>query len=87
MDKRAQIKRGVFEEEMIRRNLNGGQVAEMLGITHKYLSYILNGERYPSSKIREKILHLFYPVKWDDIFFIVDAHNSSYSTTSKLGVS
>jgi len=71
MNTRVQIKRLAFEEEMAKRDLSSGQVCEMLGIHTTYLPKLLKGLGYPSSKLRKKIMGLFYPVEWSHIFFII----------------
>jgi len=71
------IKRDVFEREMIQRNLNVSRTAEMLGIHISYLSRLLKGENHPSSTIREKIMSLFHPIEWGEVFFICENDISS----------
>jgi len=75
MSIRVQIKRERFEEEMAKRNLSGGQLSEMLGISHTHLSQCIRGISHPSSKIREKILSILYPLQWEDIFFTLNSHS------------
>ena len=58
-------------EEMCRKNLSHGELAELLGISPGYLSQLLSGQRSPSANVRKLLLNVF-DVKFDDIFLFVE---------------
>lgn len=51
------LKALILKKHLARRNVSQNSFARRVGITSGYMSQILCGERNPSPKIRERILH------------------------------
>ena len=67
------------EKEIARRNLSKNMLAIKAGISSSYISQIFSGTRYPSPRIREKLLQALQPLTFDDIFTIEEVENNGFS--------
>ena len=54
---------------MARQNISQNELAKRLGITSGYMSQLVCGTRYPSPKVRQKILDVL-GIDFDDVFII-----------------
>ena len=61
-----------IEKLLARKNMSQNWLAAKIGISSGYISQLVNGERCPSPKIREKIQDVFKDKKFDDLFYIND---------------
>ena len=56
----------------VRRNMSQNMLAMRIGISSGYISQLMCGTRYASPKVRQKILDIFTPLTFDDLFIIED---------------
>jgi len=75
--KRVKLKSEFILEWMIRHNLSLRMMAKEIGVSVPFLSQMLNGNRCPSPRSRNKIQHYFEHVYmstniWDDLFEIIE---------------
>lgn len=54
---------------MARQNISQNELAKKLGITSGYMSQLVCGTRYPSPKVRQRILDVL-DMDFDDVFLI-----------------
>ena len=66
------VRQSEVEQLLTRRNLSQNAFAERLGISSGYLSQLLRGDRYPSARLRAKILRSLKNITFDEIFEIMD---------------
>ena len=55
---------------MAKRNMSQNMLAMRTGSSSGYISQLMRGARYPSPKIRQRILDVLSPLTFDDIFII-----------------
>jgi len=67
---KVKINKTVVEKEIARRNLSLNMLAIKAGISSGYISQLINGDRYPSPQLREKLQKALQPLTFDDIFII-----------------
>ena len=67
---------------LARRNMSQNSLAKMLGLSTGYMVQLMNGDRYPSPKLRQRILEILNPLSFDDLF-IVEHVNEEDSTANR----
>jgi transcriptional regulator with XRE-family HTH domain len=55
---------------LARRNLTQNELGRRAGVSSGHLSQIMNGGRFPSPAIRQRLMEILGPVDFDDIFEI-----------------
>jgi len=60
-----------------KRNMSQNMLAIRMGSSSGYISQIMRGTRYPSPKIRQKILEILSPLTFDDVFIIEEQQDES----------
>ncbi len=55
---------------LARKNLSQNWLAKRLCISSGYMAQILNGDKHPSPKVRERIQNYFKELEFDDLFNI-----------------
>ncbi len=64
------LKRQAVASILARKNKSQNWLAGRLGISSGYMSQLLNGERAPSPRMRDRILEYFESMSFDDLFSI-----------------
>jgi len=67
-------------EAMARHNLSQNDLARELGISSGYMSQLLCGTRYPSPRLRRRMLERLTPAGFNDLFYIENYGNDSHTT-------
>ncbi len=57
---------------LLQENISQNELAERLGISSGYMSQLVNGRRYPSPRLRKKMLHVFRSLTFGDLFYLED---------------
>ncbi len=60
---------------MDRRNLTQNQLADLLGLTSRYLSQVINGVKSPSAALRQRMQDVL-GAEFDDLFETVEARDA-----------
>lgn len=68
--KNVRIRKEQVELILTNKNKSHNWLADRANISKGYLSQIMNGDRYPSGKVREKILKVLKDSTFDEIFEI-----------------
>jgi transcriptional regulator with XRE-family HTH domain len=55
---------------LARRNMSQNSLAKLLGLSTGYMSQLMNGDRYPSPRLRRRILQTLNPLSFDDLFIV-----------------
>ena len=66
------VRQREVEQFLAKHNLSQGAFAARLGVSDGYMSQLLRGTRYPSAKLRARMLRSLRKATFDDIFEIVD---------------
>jgi transcriptional regulator with XRE-family HTH domain len=67
---RVRLNREFVELLLARRNISQNSLARSLGLSSGYLAQLMNGARYPSPRLRRRILEMLNPLSFDDLFII-----------------
>ncbi len=67
---KVRLNRRALERAIAKRNMSQNMLAMRTGSSGGYISQLMRGVRYPSPKIRQKILDALNPLTFDDIFII-----------------
>lgn len=67
---RVRVKNRTVWEMLARRNLTQNELGRRAGVSSGHLSQIMNGGRFPSPAIRQRLMEILGPVDFDDIFEI-----------------
>ena len=70
---RVRIRSRAVWEILTRRNMTQNDLAKVADLGSGHLSQIINGERFPSPPVRQRLLDALAPAKFDEIFEIEDA--------------
>ena len=62
---------------LARRNMSQNSLARMLGLSSGYMAQLMNGDRCPGPKLRQRILEILNPLSFDDLFIIEHSHGES----------
>ncbi len=54
------------------KGLSQNSLALNLGISSGYISQLLKGKRFPSPRMRKRLLNKFKGLKYDDLFEIIN---------------
>ena len=66
------LNRRVIQLAMLRRNMSQNMLAMKLGISSGYISQLMRGVRNASPGVRQKMLEVFSPMSFDELFVIKD---------------
>jgi len=80
---RVSINQQIFWHHMTCANVSQNQLAHELGVSSSYLSQIVNGRRFPSAKLRKKLLKYFEPLNFNDLFSLISEDNPTYPKVGK----
>jgi transcriptional regulator with XRE-family HTH domain len=69
------LKRGTIQVAMVRRNMSQNMLAMRIGISSGYISQLMRGTRHASPDVRKKLLDIFTPLTFDDLFTIAEGDN------------
>lgn len=64
------LKSESIKQILAKKNLSQNWLAERVGTTSGYMSQLMTGNRYPSPKMRKKIMACLQLCKFDDLFTI-----------------
>ena len=67
---KVKIKRETIEIVLAKKNISQNKLALELGISNGYMSQLLNGTRFPSPKLRDKILKSLKGHSFEDLFLM-----------------
>jgi transcriptional regulator with XRE-family HTH domain len=67
---KVRINRNVVYQLLGRRNISQRRLARSLGVSSGYMTQMLNGDRCPSARLRQKMLQVLNPLTFDDLFLI-----------------
>ncbi|MDO8688573.1 MAG: helix-turn-helix transcriptional regulator [Dehalococcoidia bacterium] len=67
---KVRLNRNVVYQLLGRRNISQRGLAVSLGVSSGYLTQLLNGERCPSARLRQKMLQVMNPLTFDDLFLM-----------------
>lgn len=67
---KVRINRNVVYQLLGRRNISQRRLAKSLGVSSGYMTQMLNGDRCPSARLRQKMLEVLNPLTFDDLFLI-----------------
>jgi transcriptional regulator with XRE-family HTH domain len=79
---KVRLNRDFLDILLARRNMSQNSLARMLGLSTGYVAQLMNGDRYPSPKLRQRILEILNPLSFDDLF-IVEHVNEEDSTANR----
>ncbi len=69
---KVRLNRRALELVIAKRNMSQNMLAIRTGSSGGYISQLMRGVRYPSPKIRQKILDALSPLTFDDLFIIIE---------------
>jgi len=69
---RAKLKSKKIQTYLMRRNISQNNFAYRIGTTSGYMSQLMSGHRYPSPKLRQKMMEFLGVDNFNDIFSIMD---------------
>lgn len=72
---KVRLNRRALELAIAKRNMSQNMLAMRTGSSGGYISQLMRGVRYPSPKIRQKILDALSPLTFDDVFIIEEDHD------------
>jgi predicted transcriptional regulator len=64
------LKTKFIRKKLIRKNLSQNWLASRAGITSGYMSQLMDGSRYPSPKLRQRLMDVFPECEFDELFLI-----------------
>ena len=67
---KAVLKGRKVREILIKKNKSQNWLAQRLEISSGYMAQILNGDRFPSPEVRQRLLDYFEGCSFDDLFRI-----------------
>lgn len=76
---KVRLHRSAIQMAMVRRNMSQNMLAMRMGISSGYISQLMCGTRYASPGVRQKILEIFTPLTFDDLFTIEEGGNGDRS--------
>ena len=79
---KVRLNRDFIDILLARRNMSQNSLARMLGLSTGYIAQLMNGDRYPSPRLRQRILEILNPLSFDDLF-IVEHVNEEDSTANR----
>jgi len=79
---KVRLNRDFIDILLARRNMSQNSLARMLGLSTGYIAQLMNGDRYPSPRLRQRILEILNPLSFDDLF-IVEHVNEEDPTRNK----
>ena len=72
---KVKLNRSAIETVLLKKNMSQNMLATTMGISTCYFSQIMCGTRYPSPRLRQRILDALDPLTFDDIFIIEDGQD------------
>jgi len=75
-----ELKRGVLQEHIARRNISQNNFAMQAKVSSGYIAQLLIGKRRPSGRVREKLMNAS-GLSFDDLFSIDGEASSQKETT------
>jgi len=73
---KVRLNRDFVDILLARRNISQNSLARMLGLSSGYMAQLMNGDRYPSPKLRQRILEILNPLSFDDLFIVEHTHEN-----------
>ncbi len=73
---KAKLKAGYVRELLLRRNLSQGNFASRITVTGGYCSQLMNGNRCPSPRVRERILRELR-ADFEEVFEVIQPQEAS----------
>ena len=73
------LNRSTIQMAMVRRNMSQNMLAMRMGISSGYISQLMCGTRHASPELRQKLLEMFTPLTFDDLFTIEEGGNGDRS--------
>lgn len=73
------LNRSTIQMAMVRRNMSQNMLAMRMGISSGYISQLMRGTRHASPEVRRKLLEMFIPLTFDDLFTIEEGDNGDRS--------
>jgi len=74
---KVRLNRSAIQMAMVRRNMSQNMLAMRMDISSGYISQLMCGTRYASPRVRQKILEIFTPLTFDDLFTIEENGNGN----------
>jgi len=74
---KVRVNRRAVELAIAKRNMSQNMLAMRMGSSSGYISQLMRGVRYPSPKIRQKMLEVLAPMTFDEVFIIEEDENES----------
>ena len=71
---KVRLNRDFVDILLARRNMSQNSLARMLGLSTGYMAQLMNGDRYPSPRLRQRILEILNPLSFDDLFIVEHVH-------------
>ena len=71
---KVRLNRDFIDILLARRNMSQNSLARMLGLSTGYIAQLMNGDRYPSPRLRQRILEILNPLSFDDLFIVEHVH-------------
>ena len=59
-----------------RLSMSQNELARLLGTSSGYLSQLINGQRYPSPRMRRRLLRVLGDIPFDELFTVEDDHGA-----------
>jgi transcriptional regulator with XRE-family HTH domain len=72
---KVKLNRDFVDILLARRNMSQNSLARMLGLSSGYMAQLMNGDRYPSPRLRQRILEMLNPLSFDDLFIVEHTHD------------
>lgn len=79
---KVKINRPAMKKVLVRRNVSQNMLASRIGISGGYFSQMMCGTRYPSGRVRQRILAALAPVTFDDLFIIEEGQDGDGTKTA-----
>ncbi len=67
---RVKVKTRAVWELLARKNMTQNELGRRAEVSSGHLSQLINGERFPSPAVRQRLMNALAPVDFDDIFEI-----------------
>ena len=64
------LNRDFLDILLARRNMSQNSLARVLGLSTGYMAQLMNGDRYPSPRLRQRMLDILNPLSFDDLFIV-----------------
>ncbi len=79
---KVKLNRSAIKTVLVKRNISQNMLATGMGISSGYFSQMVCGTRYPSAKVRQRILDALVPMTFDDLFVIQDGQDGDRPKTA-----